>query len=127
MIRLTLPIRTVSEKNQREFWAKKARRVKAQRQAFALVFGAKRLTKEQFGELDSIRSGGKRGLVTLTRIAPRTLDDDNVRQALSAFRDETAACLCIDDRDPRVTWDYAQRRGKAGEYGVEVCIERRET
>ena len=29
------------------------------------------------------------------------------------------------DADPRVTWRYAQRRGSAGEWAVEVQIESR--
>jgi len=30
--------------------------------------------------------------------------------------------LGIDDRDPRVTWTYAQRRGKPKQYAVEVEV-----
>jgi len=34
-----------------------------------------------------------------------------------------ADALGIDDRDPRVDWRYAQRRGAAKEYAVEIRIE----
>jgi hypothetical protein len=61
-------------------------------------------------------------VVTLTRIAPRALDDDNLRGALKATRDEVAAWLLVDDRDPRVTWTYAERRGAVREYAVEVSV-----
>ncbi len=42
--------------------------------------------------------------------------------------DEIAACLGLDDRDPRVTWTYEQRRGSrkdltlAAGFGVEIRI-----
>lgn len=111
-----VPIRTRSEANLREHWATKARRVKAQRTSTRLCLVA-----------DSVEHGGvpPRGrlVVTLTRVAPRELDDDNLRPALKAVRDETAAWLGLpDDRDPRVAWEYAQRRGKPGQYAVEITI-----
>ena len=61
-------------------------------------------------------------VVTLTRIAPRALDDDNLRGALKACRDGVADWLAIDDRDPRVRWEYAQRKGKPGQYAVAVEV-----
>ena len=36
-----------------------------------------------------------------------------------------ADALGIDDRDPRVSWRYSQKRGKPKEYLVEVSIEAR--
>jgi len=36
-----------------------------------------------------------------------------------------ADALGIDDRDPRVSWRYAQRRGEPKVYAVEVSIETR--
>lgn len=64
--------------------------------------------------------------VTLTRIAPGELDDDNLRPALKTIRDSIAQAIGIDDRDPRVTWAYGQQRGKRGVYRVRVSIEPRE-
>lgn len=57
--------------------------------------------------------------ITLTRQAPSNgLDDDGLRPALKAVRDATADYLGLpSDRDPRVTWEYAQRRGP---YAVEI-------
>jgi len=40
-------------------------------------------------------------------------------------RDAIAEALGIDDRDPRVLWEYAQERGGVGVYGVRVEIRRR--
>jgi len=61
-------------------------------------------------------------VVTLCRVAPRTLDDDNLRGATKGLRDGVADALGINDNDPRVTWEYQQRRGHAGEYAVSVTI-----
>lgn len=73
-------------------------------------------------------------VVTLVRVAPLPLDDDNLARALKGIRDEVACWICAvviqkgkrkgqvtgNDRDPRVTWRVAQRRGKPGEYAVEI-------
>ena len=50
--------------------------------------------------------------VSMTRIAPRALDDDNLQTAFKSVRDGVADALGIDDRDPRVAWRYAQEKGK---------------
>lgn len=60
--------------------------------------------------------------MTLTRIAPRELDGDNLQSSLKACRDGVADWLGVDDRDPRVTWSYAQRRGAPHYYAVEVQV-----
>ena len=59
--------------------------------------------------------------VRMTRQAPSNgLDDDNLRSALKYVRDSIAYILGVDDRDPRVRWEYDQ--GRAKEYGVWVEI-----
>lgn len=58
--------------------------------------------------------------VTLVRIGPRTMDDDNNAGALKAVRDEVAKLLGVDDGDPRITWRYAQ---EVGEWAVRVEVE----
>ena len=65
--------------------------------------------------------------VTLTRIAPRALDDDNLQAALKAGRDGVADWLAGaygqgQDRQAGLTWHYAQSRGQPHEYAVEVTI-----
>lgn len=104
---IVLPLHTVSESNSRDHWRKKAKRVKGHR----LV--AKSKTPEH--RLPCV--------VTLTRIAPRALDDDNLRGALKAVRDGVADKLGTDDRDPRIEWRYAQARGKAREYAVRIDLQ----
>jgi hypothetical protein len=46
--------------------------------------------------------------VRLTRVAPRRLDDDNLRGALKSPRDGVADWLGVPDDHPRVRWFYAQ-------------------
>lgn len=113
MIDITLPIRTVSEANVREHWAKRASRAKQQR-----------LTC--WAELKAVDHGPRllgRVAVTLTRIAPRALDDDNLRGALKACRDGVADWLGVDDRHPCVQWAYGQAKGEPRQYGVRIQVE----
>lgn len=108
---IRLPLRTVSEANRRDHWATKARRVNEHRGTALLMLRAR------------ARKVGLPCTVILIRVAPRELDDDNLRSALKAVRDGAADALGVDDRDPRVTWAYGQRRGKTREYAVEVRVE----
>lgn len=60
-------------------------------------------------------------VVTITRLANSNgLDSDNLLSSAKGIRDQIAAWLGVDDRDPRVTWEYAQERAK--EYGVRVEV-----
>lgn len=108
-------MRTGAGQNDREHWATRARRVKKERvnAAWAVRAG--------FGPAADI---GLPCTVTLTRIAPSNgLDGDNLQGSLKACRDGVADWLKVDDADPRVVWKYAQRRGKASEWAVEVHVE----
>lgn len=114
---LRLPIRLESESNKRGHWAGKARRTKGTREPVALAARPQVLTLPA------------PWTVLLTRVAPRKLDDDNLRGALKAARDGVADALGIDDADARVTWNYDQRRSEQGGegwtlagYGVEISI-----
>lgn len=60
--------------------------------------------------------------VTLIRIAPKRLDDDNLRQAFKAIRDEVTRWLGLtNDNDPRLLWRYQQ--GSLGRGCHQVRIE----
>ena len=61
-------------------------------------------------------------LVTITRVGPRKLDDDNLASAAKYVRDQIAAEVGVDDGSELYTWRYEQRVGKSGEYNVEVEI-----
>lgn len=109
-LRATIPVRTVSETNAREHWARRHKRRATIRSSVGLVMAG------------ALAGGGVSGTceVQLVRHAPSSgLDDDNLVSSLKAARDGVADALGIDDRDPRVAWSYAQKRG---EYAVEVII-----
>jgi hypothetical protein len=115
VIRVTLPVRTVSLLNEREHWSKRAARA-AEHRALAHMLVKPQLRAARL-ELP-VR-------VTMTRVAPCELDDDNLRGALKAARDGVADALGVDDRSPRVQWVYDQRRGNVREYAVVIEIEKR--
>ena len=112
VISVTLPIKIVSEANLRQHWRKAGARKRLHRQTA-------RLTLQQYArpmhEDVTIT-------VTLTRVAPRKLDDDNLSSGFKAARDGVADWLGIDDGSPRIRWQYAQERGRAGEYAARVCV-----
>jgi len=104
-----------SAANLREHWATKAKRVAEQRALGAMKVRQVTDAADRAGLLAA-------GLVvTLTRIAPRALDDDNLASAFKAIRDGVADALGIDDRDPRVSWRYAQER-HGSDYGIAVQL-----
>ena len=112
VIRVTLPLRTVSTLNVREHWSKRARRAAEHRSV------AHMLVRHQLrGVLLPVR-------ITLTRVAPRGLDGDNAQGALKSIRDGIADALGVDDRTPLVQWMYLQKRGEPREYAVLVEVEK---
>ncbi len=108
---LTLPIETCSESNQRDHWAKRAARARRQRGVTTLACAM------------AARAVQLPVVVTLTRISPRPLDDDNLRGALKAVRDGVADAFGLDDRNPQLRFEYAQRRGGVGERAVGISIQ----
>lgn len=104
------------------------RRAKAQRDA---VGWALRQPLRTSGLVD--RDGGLLGpvVVRLSRLAPRSYDDDGTVCCQKHVRDEVAALLGLrSDRDPRVTWVYGHDkplvRGNARMPGVRIEIRPRE-
>jgi hypothetical protein len=88
--------------NAREHWRAKAARVKRERHATTVALWT------QVGRACPLPPPL---VVTITRVAPRALDDDNAVGAAKHVRDAVAAWLAIDDRDPRVTYVVRQERG----------------
>jgi hypothetical protein len=113
-----LPIRIASAMNLREHWTVRSRRIKGERAAARLAVlassGASTYTGAKAFRLPVV--------VTLTRIAPRQLDDDNLASGFKGIRDGVAEALGTDDRNPLVTWRYAQRRGDPREYAMTIEI-----
>ncbi len=107
---VTLPIRTVSEANMREHWGKKYARKRSQQRTVALFLGNKTPPPPPLE-------------ITLTRIAQKKLDSDNLAGSFKHVQDGIAAWFGIDDGDNRLHWHYRQRPCKPREYAVEVHIE----
>lgn len=102
---ILLPLALPSVANLREHWASRARRTKQHRNAaFAVPRAPLPCT------------------VRLIRVAPRALDDDNLRSAFKAFRDGIADRLGVKDNDSRVTWEYDQDTGRGRPYAVRIEI-----
>ena len=99
-----------SAANLREHTMERARRVAGQRQIGYLLVAANSPPTLPV-------------TVTITRIAPRALDDDNLAYSAKALRDGIADALGVNDRDPRVSWAYAQERGKPA--AIRITIEAR--
>lgn len=113
-----LPIKTVSEMNCSEHWSKKSKRHKQQQ------FFVRQLFKH---ETNKINLPCK---ITLTRLAPRMLDDDNMPTSMKYIQDEVAEQLTGKggyyitrnghrkaikghaDGDKRLSWVYAQEKAK---------------
>lgn len=104
----TIPgLKLSSKLNQRVHWTIRSRQSKRERGAAYMV------TKRH--ELPC--------LVTITRIGPAALDDDNLAGACKCVRDGVADRLGIDDRSPAVKFRYAQEKRGKGVYGVVIKIE----
>ena len=117
-----IPIRTVSESNQREHWARRAKRVRLQRSIiyFSLREAWCAVPQAPYPVYGPI-------VVILTRIAPRALDAGNLESSLKSVQDGVADWLAGNygkgqDRQPGLRWRYAQRRGNPGEYAVEISV-----
>lgn len=66
-------------------------------------------------------------LITITRIGPRRLDDDNLQAACKYVRDQIADYVGVDDGSPLYTWWYRQHVTWSEQYGVDVeIVERKE-
>lgn len=110
IIVVALPLLIVSVANLREHWSVRAKRARLHRSTTSALL---RRHRAPVGHVT----------VTLTRIAARQLDDDNLVSALKNCRDGVADWLEVNDNDPRVAWAYAQRRGKT--MSAEVVVEGR--
>jgi len=91
----TMPVKLVSEANQREHWRTKHNRKK----------------KQQAALQDTLVGSGAVALpcvVRLIRIGPRRLDSDNLAGSMKHVQDEMARYIGVDDGDERIKWEYAQ-------------------
>lgn len=108
-------LRLQSEMNKREHWAVLYKRKKTQHHIAALGMHG----------LNPIEYLGSELRITLTRIGPRTLDDDANVSSFKFIRDAIAQVIWggrMGQRDDLAEWRYEQRRGS---YGIEVRFEQR--
>jgi len=120
VIEFEVPVRLVSLLNAREHHMARARRAKTQRTA------AHTIARDHVSELIETTLSLT---VTITRIAPRELDDDNLAGSAKHVRDGIADALGIDDGDKRIQWRYEQAKFTGphrGGYSCAVRIEVRE-
>jgi hypothetical protein len=112
------PVRIHSaNEHRREVHQARARRVRIERHAVSLSLSATRESREAVRRL----AASFPLVVTITRIAPRPItDEDNLIAGAKAPRDSVAAVFGVDDGDPRWTWKYSQERG---DYAVRIRIE----
>lgn len=113
-VEFTIPLKTGTGLNSREFWAARAKRVKRERDATAAVMLDRAIRS-------AIQGVGPPFIVNLMRVKPRgtLLDDDNLRGSLKAVRDAVAKQLGVDDGSALITFSYGQSKGP---WGVNVAI-----
>ena len=108
-------LRLASQSNAREHWTTTYKKKKTLHHIAAMGMHG----------LHPIEYLGSELRVTLTRIGPRQLDDDNLQGAFKFVRDAIAQCIWggrMGQRDDLAEWVYDQKRGK---YGIEVRFESR--
>lgn len=126
MLKVIVPIKTVSEANLKEHWGKRHRRSQTQKKAVRYILGHEIMVSAP--EVLKMRPMA----IHLTRIAPRKLDGDNLQMSLKACRDSVADLLNpglmpgFADNDSQLFWFYGQRKGKPKEYAVEIELKRKE-
>ncbi len=103
----TIPIPLPSAANLHEPWQARHRRIKAQRAAVMLAMPRSKIEKAR----NWLTLNGQL-VVTMVRISPRKLDDDNLAFAFKGARDQVAAQLGFNDNDPNIAWHYEQETGQ---------------
>lgn len=112
-----IPIRIVSSANLVEHWAKKYKREHEQREILGIYIRPL---------LDKISLPVK---ITLIRIAPRALDDDNLAYSLKSHRDHICHLIRPGlapgraDGDRLIQVKYMQNKGKPKEYALKIIFE----
>lgn len=112
MIEFTLPIKTVNPTNSRQHWRTVSKRGRLEK-------------SHAYYAVKSIHPMPPLPVsVTFTRIGAGSMDeDDNLRASMKHLKDGIALAFGIDDKDKRITWQYAQEKAKRGVYGVRIRIE----
>jgi ribosomal protein L37AE/L43A len=107
-----VPVAVISEMNRRDHWT--ARRKRFNLQAEELCYAI------QSAPLQIIWYRALPCHVALTHFGSE-MDDDNLRSAFKAVRDQLAKMLGVADNDPRIVWEYLQNNC-TGTFGFRVEI-----
>lgn len=110
---LDLPIRTVSEANSREGWRARGKRKVAQQTEVQVEW------LNKFGR----RKVNLPCVVTLTRIGPKLLDDDNLVGSFKFIRDQVAKMIGVDDGSAHIRFVPKQIANGKREYRVLVEVQ----
>jgi hypothetical protein len=109
-IEIYLPLRTRTPGNGRRHWAVDAKEAREQRNVSKLFVRGTSRVLPPFPVK-----------VTLTRIGPRKMDQQNLGGALKHIIDGIADAYGVDDGDER--WEFIFKQEKNKDYGVRVLIE----
>lgn len=111
-MRIEFDLQLVSEMNARGHWGRRKRRFDMQAETVAWEI-VTRVHPDDIPEPPCV--------VTLTRIAPREFDDDNLRSAFKAVRDAVAEWIGADDgKRGGIEWRYKQERGAPRQHRVRI-------
>ena len=99
-VTFTIPIRVMSEANQRDHWAKRFRRKQQQQE----------LTRIHAGAVGLAIQPGERLRIALCAVLSQLMDSDNLAGAFKHVRDTLAALIGLDDGSDRLEWVYTQRK-----------------
>lgn len=110
-IEVLVNLRLSSLQNMRYHWSVRARAAKLHRETTQWALKKEALMVGTTGPLK----------ITITRIAPRTLDTDNLAISAKFVRDGVADWLRRNDGDPLIDWQYRQE--KATYYAARIRIE----
>jgi len=113
-LEIDIPIRIQSEANSREHWAAKHKRSQSQR--WLAKYEVAMAVREWLSVMKPPL------VITLTRIAPRPFDSDNLARAFKAIRDGVADALCINDGSKDILWQYDYQKGKPKEHSIRILI-----
>jgi hypothetical protein len=122
-LKVKIPIKTISEANTHEHWTKSSKRHKNQKQVVKVYLNP------YFNDPKYADTLGLPCQITLTRLAPRSLDDDeNLPMAFKWIKDAICELLVPGkaigqaDNDKRIQTKYAQMKGLPKEYAIQVEI-----
>lgn len=115
LIAFDLPIRLKSRANDHtsNHWGKRSKTTEKQHGYVKMI-----LSRDRTYLRTRLRLAGL--VVRMVRVAPLSLDDDNLAHAFKAIRDGIALELGINDRDERIAFVPDEERGRARQYAVRL-------